>query len=174
MNRSKIVIMLEISIAAAMAIILSKLKIYKLPYGGSVSLELFPIAYMSYKRGINAGIFTGMLHAILSMIFIENAIITFFQPVLDYFVPSVVIALCGFGYKKGLYVKEFLFGSAMILNFFSHFISGFVYYGQYAPEGQSKYWYSLVYNISYTLPSAIAIMIIIYIFERKKIFEFTK
>ncbi|MCK9225216.1 MAG: energy-coupled thiamine transporter ThiT [Candidatus Muirbacterium halophilum] len=174
MNRSKITLMLEISIAAAIAIVLSRLRIYKLPYGGSVSLELFPIVYISFKRGISAGLFTGMLHAILSMIFIENAIITFFQPVLDYFVPSMVIAICGFGYKKGLYVKEFLFFIAMILNFLSHFLSGFLYYGQYASQGQSKYLYSAIYNISYTLPSAIAISIIIYIFERKKIFEFSK
>lgn len=172
MNRKKTVIMLEIAIAAAMAIILSKVRLYKMPYGGSVTLELFPLVFISYRRGVKAGLFTGTIHTILSLIFPETPHISYLQPVLDYFLPSVAMAFCGFGHRKGLYVKEFLFVISIVFNFLSHFTAGFVYYGQYASAGQSKYVYSAIYNSTYLIPSGLAIAFIILIFERKKLFEY--
>ena len=35
------------------------------------------------------------------------------------------------------------------------FLSGFIFYGQYAPEGVNPVWYSLTYNGSYMLPETI-------------------
>lgn len=171
MNRKKTVIMLEIAIAVALAFVLSKFKIKMMAQGGSISFEMFPLAFIAFRRGVKAGIFAGILSGIVSIIFMENAVIHFAQPLFDYILPSTVIALCGFGFKKSLYIKEFLFFWAGILRFLSHFISGILYYSEYAPEGQSVYLYSLIYNSSYMIPSIIGVMIIIFFFEKGKFFE---
>ena len=45
--------------------------------------------------------------------------------------------------------------------FISHFLSGIIFFAQYAPEGQSPWLYSAIYNISYLLPSLLLCYIII-------------
>ena len=40
--------------------------------------------------------------------------------------------------------------------FASHVLSGVVFFAEYAPEGQSALAYSIAYNATYMIPSAIA------------------
>ncbi|MFA5480130.1 MAG: energy-coupled thiamine transporter ThiT [Candidatus Muiribacteriota bacterium] len=172
MKNKKLVILLEIAITAALALILSKFfRLYKMPQGGSVTLEMLPLAFFAYRRGFSQAMFAGFIYSIVSIIFIDNPIMHFFQPVLDYVIPSLVMAICGFGLKKDIYVKEFLFVIAFMLRLISHVVSGVIFYGQYAPEGTSAFMYSFIYNITYLLPSAVAVMIIIYVFDRRKLFK---
>ena len=35
------------------------------------------------------------------------------------------------------------------------FLSGFIFYGEYAPEGVNPIWYAFVYNGSYMLPECL-------------------
>ena len=43
----------------------------------------------------------------------------------------------------------------IVCRFLCHFVTGFSIWGQWAPEGQSKYIYSLIYNGQYMLPECI-------------------
>lgn len=168
-NKTKMLI--EIALSVAIAVVLSKLRVFKMPQGGSITLDMLPLAFIAYKRGIKASLFAGLLFGAVSLVLIDSPIISVFQPLLDYVLPAMAFFVCGLAIKKGVYVKEFLFVLAVLLKFLCHFASGIIYYGQYAPEGQSVYMYSLIYNISYLLPSAIIVMILIYIFEKKKLFD---
>ncbi|PLX16595.1 MAG: energy-coupled thiamine transporter ThiT [Candidatus Muiribacterium halophilum] len=169
--KNKTRILIEIALSVAIAVVLSKIRVFKMPQGGSITLDMLPLAFIAYKRGVKASLFAGILFGTVSLVLIDSPIISIFQPMLDYILPAMAFFVCGFAMRKGLYVKEFLFFIALLLKFLCHFASGVIYYGQYAPEGQSVYMYSLIYNLSYLLPSAVIVMILIYFFEKKNLFN---
>ena len=43
----------------------------------------------------------------------------------------------------------------IVARFVCHYITGFSIWGQWAPEGMGKYYYSLIYNGQYMLPECI-------------------
>ena len=47
-----------------------------------------------------------------------------------------------------------------LLRYLIHFIGGIVFFGEYAPEGQPAWLYSLIYNGSYMIPSIILCAIV--------------
>ncbi|HAI86499.1 MAG TPA: hypothetical protein DCL63_05860, partial [Firmicutes bacterium] len=53
---SQTMILAEAGVAAALAWILGRLKIFQMPQGGSVSLELIPILYLAFQRGAYPGV----------------------------------------------------------------------------------------------------------------------
>ncbi|MGM0607763.1 MAG: energy-coupled thiamine transporter ThiT [Candidatus Muiribacteriota bacterium] len=171
MKNKKLVILIEIALTVAIALILSKIRIWKMPQGGSITLEVLPLAFFAYRRGFSRALFSGLLYGLVSLMFMENPIVHFFQPFFDYIFPALSIAICGLGKDKDLYVKEFLLFFAFIFKFLFHFTSGVIFFGHYAPKGQSAYIYSAIYNISYIGPAAVAVMILIYVFDRKKLFK---
>ena len=66
--------------------------------------------------------------------------------------PASMLPLLLFAYCYGV-------GPGMVLGcfgrFMASFLSGFIFYGQYAPEGVNPVWYSLTYNGSYMLAECI-------------------
>ena len=52
--------------------------------------------------------------------------------------------------------------------FLSHFISGMVYFADYAPTGMSPIVYSAVYNGTYIIPSVIICAVIVVLLQRSK------
>ena len=48
--------------------------------------------------------------------------------------------------KNGLYIGYIV---AIIGRFICSFLSGFLFFGEYAPEGMNPVWYSFLYNIFY-------------------------
>ena len=48
--------------------------------------------------------------------------------------------------KNGLYIGYIV---AIIGRFICSFLSGFIFFGEYAPEGMNPVWYSFLYNIFY-------------------------
>ena len=57
---SQAMILAEAGVAAALAWILSRLRIFRMPQGGSVSLELVPILYLAFYRGTYPGVLAGL------------------------------------------------------------------------------------------------------------------
>ena len=58
---------------------------------------------------------------------------------------------------------------SLATRFLSHFISGVVFFGMYAPEGMSPIVYSAVYNGSYMLPEMVISGIFIYMLIQRDI-----
>ncbi|MBA4494759.1 energy-coupled thiamine transporter ThiT [Paenactinomyces guangxiensis] len=169
---SRLITMVEIAIMTAIAVVLDKLTLFKMPQGGSVTLVMIPIAVLAFRRGWMAGVTGGLLTGILLMMF-GGYVVHPVQAILDYPAAFAVLGLAGwFGLKENQSRKTKLViaGSGLLLagafRLLTHFLSGVIFFAEYAPKGQSVYMYSFVYNITYILPgvllSFLAMMLMIY------------
>jgi thiamine transporter len=70
---------------------------------------------------------------------------------LDYPIAFAVLGLAGL-FKRNIYLGAAVGGTA---RFISHFLTGVIFFGEFAPEGQSVWLYSLTYNLSYMLPDTL-------------------
>ena len=90
------------------------------------------------------------------------------QVLLDYPVAFGCLGLAGALRKKYPLIGV---GVGMAGRFFSHFVSGIVYFADYAPEGMNPIIYSAVYNGSYILPELTISLIIISILLKTRLLE---
>lgn len=132
----------RIGLAIALAFILDMIKIYSLPNGGgSISLgSMIPIMIISFVYGPSVGLFTGFLFGVFKLI-LDPYILNPIQVLFDYPLPFMAVGVAGFFKNKYLGASI-----GMMLRFISHFISGVVFFGSYAPEGISPIVYSLTVN----------------------------
>lgn len=150
----------EIAITIALASVFNFLRIWKLPQGGSVSLEMVPILFLAMRRGAKAGITAGSVYGLISIIF-DGVIYHPMSIFLDYLFAYGVLGIAGF---FPVNVKGIVCGSfaATLGRFFFSLMSGVFLFASYAPEGQNPWVYSLIYNGSYLLPDLlIAILILV-------------
>ncbi|MBO7178875.1 MAG: energy-coupled thiamine transporter ThiT [Clostridia bacterium] len=155
----------ESALMLALASILSKLAVFSLPFGGSVTLfSQVPIILISYRYGVKWGLTTGLAMSVIQLIFgLENfsyvsgisgfLILAFF----DYIIAFSALGLGGV--FKGKIKKDVLaiaLGGTVVtaIRFVCHFISGATIWKEYA-EGAPVLEYSLKYNGSYMLPELI-------------------
>lgn len=145
------------AICIAMAFVLSFITLYRMPNGGSITpASMLPIIAFAWAFGAPAGIVAGIAYGLLQMtqgLFIVHPV----QFLFDYILPFALLGFAGFFKKKNLILAIVV---ACTLRFSSHFVSGFVFWGEYAPEGQAPWLYSLVYNGSYMLPDTIICVVI--------------
>ena len=151
-------IMSRIGIALALATILHLVKIVDLPNGaGSINLgSMVPILIISFVYGPEIGTLTGFLFGIIYLI-ISPYILHPIQVLFDYPLPFMAVGLAGFFKNKKLIGTTF----GMFLQFICHFISGVLFFGQFAPEGWSPILYSLVMNGSVVAGNLLVVLVII-------------
>jgi len=183
MQNNRIQTIVEISLCVALSVVLNYVSI-RLPFniaGGSISLTMLPIAVIALRRGLFAGTAAGTVFGFIDL-FMEPYILVPAQVALDYPVPYLLFGL-GVGVFAGLYRSgqnstdrqdgagtspRFSFMRSLItviavfsggcLRFFSHVLSGVLFFAEYAGE-QNVWLYSLVYNISYLGPSVVATLL---------------
>lgn len=151
--------------AAALAVVLGmvgKVLPLQLPQGGSITLETLPILFMAFWGGWRLGILTGFLDGILQLVF-GAFIFHPIQVVLDYPLPFALLGLAGL---LPNHVRLGIAG-ASILRLCSHFVSGFVFFAEYAPEGTSVWMYAALYNLSFVLPEALICIVLVPILLRR-------
>ncbi|NMA62235.1 MAG: energy-coupled thiamine transporter ThiT [Firmicutes bacterium] len=162
-------IMLETSLLVGAALLLSMLKFWRMPYGGSVSLEMIPIFILAFRRGGKMGILGGALLGFLKLL-LSPYIIHPVQLLLDYPVPYAVLGVAGFGILRQRRLLGVAIGS--LLRYLTHVASGVIFFAEYAPEGTPALLYSLSYNASYLVVEAILVGITIHLLgKRREIFE---
>lgn len=160
----------EIGLALALSTILSEIKISGFwAQGGSVTAaSLVPIMIIAYRYGGKVGLTVGVIHGLIQLI-IGPYVVHPIQLLLDYPIAFGMIGLCGFFNKnKILGIIVGLLG-----RFLMHFISGIIYFAQYAPEGWNPAYYSFIYNISYIAPEII-ISIIVFKLAGERLVEILK
>lgn len=168
--------LIEVAIFSALALLLDVIPFLSFKIwaqGGSFSLAMIPIFIVAFRWGIKGGLLSGLLWGGLQLAF-GPAIFTPLQGFLDYGVAFTVLGLAGIFakpvqnvIKEGKSVKSFLFIMSGVfigagLRFLAHFTGGIVFFGEYAPEGQPVWLYSLLYNGSYMLPSFILCTFIVF------------
>lgn len=186
----KTLIIAEISILAALALALDYLAqittgtLY--PYGGSISIAMVPIMVISFRRGIIAGVTTGLIVGTIQIIW-GGHFLQFFQYILDYPVPYAVVGFAGilkFLYKKLSNVQVVLGAIiAGLLRYLSHYLAGVIFWGAYAPEefklfgktikGFNPNTWSIFYNGLYMIPTIIisTIVLVALFIYAKQLFE---
>lgn len=155
------------AICVALAFGLSYIRLFKAPYGGSITLfSLLPIALYSYIFGIRKGVMCGFVYGMLQAVQ-DPWIVHPLQFILDYPLAFSLVGLCG-GLFRNLFRaktridKRFVDTVAISLGMclgiigrlMCHLISGAVYFGEYAAGfGFTNEWtYSFVYQCTYVLP----------------------
>lgn len=132
------------------------------PQGGSVSLSMLPIFILTYRHGLRTGLFAGAVFGILNLMVGGMVLWHWASLYLDYIFAFMVIGLASFVFNINkespwLFALGIIFGG--LARFFMHFISGVVLFGEFAPESQNVWVYSLVYNATYMVPT-IALLVI--------------
>jgi len=139
------------ALCVALALVLSQIKLFQMPQGGSVSaFGMLPIILVGYWFGPGAGMLAGVSHGLLELAF-GPYIVHPAQLLLDYPLAFGITGVAGFfrKMKYGLAAGCVAGAAGKLL---MHFLSGYIFFGQYAPEGTSPALYSLVYNLSYVGP----------------------
>lgn len=167
-TRSNTRVLVEGALMVAVAFVLAFIKLFELPQGGTISLEMMPLLLMSFRRGAKWGVATGFVHGFIQMILGFSNVLycaTLISQIgcilLDYLIAYSVLGLaCVLGgvFKNRLSQIAFGCTAACFLRFVCHFISGMWLWGSYAGEGQPVWLYSLVYNGSYMLVDTILIV----------------
>jgi len=166
MENIKIRKLTELGVALALATILSFLKLYEMPQGGSVTLEMIPIIFIALRWGWREGFFLGTTYGLLQLL-LGASIYYPLQAILDYPLAYGLVGLAGLVAKlitkSSFKVRSILISMAIILGssfrFLAHVISGVVFFGEYAPEGIDVWVYSLGYNASYMIPQIVITII---------------
>lgn len=143
----------------ALATVLSYIKIFSLPQGGSVTAaSMVPILWLGLRRGPKVGLFAAIVYGLVQFA-LEPYIFHPAQVLLDYPIAFGLLGVAGFFQKR-----PFIGVSLGILGrFFAHFISGIVFFASYSPEGINPAVYSAVYNGGYLLVELVISIYIIYI-----------
>ena len=151
------------AVAMALAFVTSYLKIFTLPWGGSVTLcSMLFIVLVANWYGVRTGITVGLAYGILQFIQ-EPYVLSFFQVCCDYILAFAALGVAGFFAKSshGL-VKGYI--AAVIARGAFHALGGYLYWMDYMPANFPKALtsvYPIVYNYSFLLAEAVITLIII-------------
>lgn len=148
------------AVAIALAIVCSKIKLFEMPMGGSVTLlSMLFIVLIAYWYGPYVGIMTAVAYGLVQFV-TEPIFYTIPQMLLDYPLAFGALGLAGFFHKKkwGLQIG---YAVGVFGRFVFATISGVVFFGSYTPVGMSPLAYSAGYQASYLLPEAIVTLILI-------------
>ena len=165
-NRKNLIKLAECAVMLALSIVLSFITIFKMPMGGEITLlSMLPICLISVKYGCGAGLSTAALYSVFQLIqgIASGNVFVYTKTIpaiivcvlFDYLVPFTVLGLAGAFRKRGR--TAIIAGIALVIlvRFLCHYATGVYIWGQWAPEGMSKYLYSLVYNGQYMLPECV-------------------
>lgn len=157
-------------VAMALAYVTSYLKLFKLPFGGSVTLfSMLFICLIGYWYGPKMGIITGLAYGILQFLQ-EPYVLTLFQVCCDYIFAFAALGLSGLFYKsKNGLLKGYIL--AVFVRGVFHSLGGYLYWMEYIPDNFPKaltQLYPIIYNYSFLLAEAALTIIVIMLPPTKK------
>ncbi len=168
----KIRALCEGAIMVAIAQVLSYVKLYELPNGGSLTPAMFPILFYALRWGLGKGLLAVFVFGTLQLIF-DGAYAWGWQSMLlDYLLAFTPLGLAGIfkGKAWGIFPGTVI---GCLGRFVIHYISGVTIYRIIEPTEvpglgtfSNAEIYSLVYNGSYMLPNtllALAIAAVLYV-----------
>lgn len=152
------------AIFVALATVLSFIKIYNLPLGGSITLlSMLPIILISKFLGLKWGLTSAFLYSLIQLGqgVIDGLFAWGLTPLsligtifLDYILAFSVLGLVGITKNKSTFVTVSATALVLIIRFLLHFLSGVIIFDIWC-EWDSVWLYSLCYNGSFMLPELI-------------------
>ena len=150
------------AVAIALGTVLSNIKLFHFPTGGSITLlSMLIICLPGYWFGLGAGILTGIAYGVLQLI-IDPYVLYPMQLVIDYFLAFGALGLSGlFANQKFGLIKGYVAG--IVGRYVFAVISGWIFFGYYAWDGWNPLPYSLAYNAIYIFSEAAITVVILLI-----------
>lgn len=179
----KVQILTESAIMIALATVLSLLKIWEAPYGGSVTVvSMAPIIILSLRRGVKTGLLAGFAHSLIQLLlglnnvaWVPDAGGIVLCILTDYILPFTLLGLGGC-FRNVKFTKNdntnliiaAVLGTLLVtlLRYFSHIVSGAVIWYAldlewYADDPThivnlyGPWLFSVIYNGGYMVPEII-------------------
>ena len=156
----------EGAIMVALAFVMSFIKLYELPNGGSLTPAMFPILLYALRWGLPQGLTAGFVFGLLQLLF-DGAYAWGWQSmVLDYLLAFAPLGLAGIfkGKAWGIFPGTVLGCTG---RFLIHHLSGITIYRIIEPTSvpglgtyDNPHLYSLVYNGSYMIPNTLLALLL--------------
>ncbi len=150
------------AVCIALSSVLSMIKIWKMPQGGSITAaSMLPLMLFSYVYGMGPGCLVGALYGVLQFI-IEPYFLSLPQMLLDYPIAFGMMGLAGLFSKMDNEKSGGADGGCgawSVGRFVAAVLSGVVFFAEYAGD-QNPWVYSIVYNGSYMLPECIICVVL--------------
>ncbi|MEM1509122.1 MAG: energy-coupled thiamine transporter ThiT [Thermofilaceae archaeon] len=176
-DNSKLPVPVKIAAEAAMMIALasalSLFKVFRMPQGGSVTLgSMVPILLFAMRRGVKYGVLAGILFGFVRL-YLSMYVVHPVQLLLDYPLAFGALGLAGLIKTSKDKPLHAVVGTVAGIGgrFLSHWLSGVVFFAEYAPAGQHPALYSAIYNGGYLGVELILSSIIIYTLAKTKVMK---
>ena len=163
----------EIGVAVALAAALSWIAQafpLRMPQGGSFGLEMLPILFIALRRGVVPGVVAGALFGLLQLAGVAGTPYIYhpLQAALDYPLAFAALGLAGLvpigelHGARGVARLTAAVAAGTGLRFLCHFLSGLIFFAEYAPAWEAPWLYSITYNLLYLLPSAVVTALVLW------------
>ncbi|MCI8880366.1 MAG: energy-coupled thiamine transporter ThiT [Clostridiaceae bacterium] len=169
---SRVRAMVECAMLIAAFMVLSRITFIRMPQGGSLTpVAGLPLLLIGYRRGLKWACISAV-----AATFLEMLLDGFYAPpagtlwafvlclLLDYFLAQLsVVSAAGINRligQRSLVAVGISVLISQLLHFLCVFLSGFLLWGSYAPEGMGPVRYSFSYNASYCIPQSVLTMVV--------------
>lgn len=178
-NKNRVHLLAESAIMVALASVLSMIKLWQSPYGGSVTLlSMAPIILLSLRHGVKVGLLAGLAYSLVQLLqglgnlaWIPTPLGIILCALLDYILPFTLLGLGGiFSGKLGK--NPVLCGGAgaflvSVIRYVCHVVAGAVIWYEldlqwyaYDPTHivnlYGPWMFSIIYSAIYMVPEIIA------------------
>ena len=154
-------VLTEAALAIALAFVLGLFVLFRMPFDGSVSLEMVPLILLALRQGWKVGVIAGAVYGLLDLVTPPAFAVHPVQVLFDYPLAFGALGLAGL-FKPTMRGAILGAAVAVLARFVCHFVSGVVFFASYAPEGWNPYLYSAAYNAAYLVPSlGIALVVVV-------------
>lgn len=169
MKATKTKILTECAILIALSTVLSLVKVWTMPLGGSITLlSMLPVCYVSVRHGIKWGMSASFIYSCIQLLLDLGAAMSWgLTPArwagmiaFDYILAFSVLGLAGMFAKKGMLGIMAGTTIAVFLRFACHIVSGTFVFDIWMPDGWGNpFIYSLAYNGTFMLPELIITLV---------------
>ena len=169
MKRTRTLALVECALFLAVAVALSYVKLFTLPFDGSITLlSMLPICLVAIRHGTAWGLGTAFAYSWFQIL--QGGVFAWgLTPVmligslfLDYILAFTVLGLAGIFRRRGTAGAVVGVATVCLLRFLSHFLAGVVLWANleefvaFGREWVGRPWlYSLCYNGVYMLPETV-------------------
>ncbi|MDD6023950.1 MAG: energy-coupled thiamine transporter ThiT [Oscillospiraceae bacterium] len=164
-TKSHVYTLVEGALMVALAQILSFIKLWEMPWGGSVVLAMVPLVLYAVRWGIGKGLIASFVFGVLQFLFDGGFAIGWQSIIGDYLLAFTVLGLAGLFRKRtyGVFLGTLVAGGA---RFLVHYVVGATIWAEYMPEEffgmtmTTPWFYSALYNIAYMAPNIIITLVV--------------
>lgn len=141
--------MIETSILIAAAYVLSLIKLWEMPLGGSITaVSMLPLVIIGMRRGPKWGFAGCLVYGLVDFVLGRKYSIHIASILGDYILAWGAMGVAGFFWKKknGIW---YAIPAACMSRLLFVFLTGVTIWAEYTPDGWPVWLYSIVYNGSY-------------------------